>query len=95
MHEGTHLKHGHTHRTIQAYTLDHAAGSARHGVVFNCCAVPWCAVLCGGVLCCAQVLLMTLQGPAPQLDDQPGRRHFSKVRLVLMYYLRVAILNVL
>jgi hypothetical protein len=26
-----------------------------------------------------QVLLMTLQGPAPQLDDQPGRPHFSKV----------------
>jgi serine/threonine protein kinase len=24
------------------------------------------------------VLLMTLQGPAPQLDDQPGRPHFSK-----------------
>lgn len=36
------------------------------------CVVP-------SVLLLLQVLLMTLQGPAPQLDDQPGRPHFSKV----------------
>lgn len=40
------------------------------------CTLLMVVIVC---LCAVQVLLMTLQGPAPQLDDQPGRPHFSKV----------------
>jgi hypothetical protein len=47
---------------------------------YICFTLPDCVVCNLRVaVCWLQVLLMTLQGPAPQLDDQPGKPHFSKV----------------